>query len=145
MSRYKSSFRLIFAGNTRNMEAWEFDFRWLRVRHMVKDRFGKENLPDLNAILFLVGVQELGRWRSIFSKEEKQDLIHVAICRLLSYDGIYEFGGRDQDGWPHWRQMKTIPVRGVEEQEQLLKEYVIQYFADLESENGGLEEKIEEE
>lgn len=126
------------------MEAWEFDFLWLRVRHLVKERFGRQQLPDLNAILFLIGIQELGRWKSSFTKEEKQDLMHIAVCRLMSYDGVYEFAGRDQDGWPHWRQMKAIDVRGVEQQEQWLKERVIQYFNDLEAENGGLEAKEEE-
>lgn len=127
------------------MESWEFDFKWLRVRHLVKKRFGRDKLPDLNAVLFLIGIQELGRWKSAFTKEEKQDLMHIAICRLLSYDGVYEFGGRDQDGWPHWHQVKTLPTRGVQEQEQLLKERVIQYFTDLELENGGLEANTEEE
>lgn len=128
-----------------DMHTWEFDFQWLRVRHLVKERFGRDKLPDLNAILFLIGVQELGRWKSTFTKEEKQDLMHIAICRLMSYDGIYDFAGRDQDGWPHWKQVKKVSVRGVEEQEQWLKKHVIQYFTDLEAENGGLENNTEEE
>ena len=80
------------------METWESDFAWLRIRHLIKDRFGKESLPDLNAILFLIGIQELGRWKAQFTKEEKQDLMHIAVCRLLSYEGYYEFVGRDADG-----------------------------------------------
>lgn len=127
------------------MEEWEFEFYWLRVRHLVKDRFGRDALPDLNAILFLIGIQELGRWQSSFTKEEKQDLIHIAVCRLMSYDGIYAFAGRDQDGWPHWKQVRAIPVQGVKEQEQRLKEHTITYFRELEAENGGLEKNKEEE
>jgi len=127
------------------MKEWEFKFYWLRVRHLVKDRFGRETLPNLNAILFLIGVQELGRWQSSFTKEEKQDLMHIAVCRLMSYDGVYVFAGRDQDGWPHWRQVKTISVQGVKEQEQRLKEHAITYFQELEAENGGLEKNTEEE
>lgn len=122
------------------METWEFDFEWLRVRHLVKSRFLKGTMPDLNAILFLIGIQELGRWKTEFTKEEKQDLMHIAVCRLLSYEGYYEFKGRDADGWPHWEQIKKVPARGMDEQEQLLKEKVIQYFKDLELENGGIEQ-----
>ena len=121
------------------METWEFEFEWLRVRHLVKKIFKKDTLPDLNAILFLVGIQELGRWSKEYTKEEKQDLMHIAVCRLLSYDGHYNFAGRDADGWPHWTLVKKIPVRGVKEQEQLLKEKIICYFKELEEENGGLE------
>ncbi len=117
------------------MEDWQLDFEWLQVRHLVKDALGKEQLPNMNAILFLVGVQELGRWRTKFTKEEKQDLMHIAVCRLLSYDGYYEFVGRDEEGWPHWKQLKQIPIEGVKNQESLLKEKLVQYFHDWKKEN----------
>ena len=100
------------------MEDWEFDFEWLKVRHFVKDRLKGEVLPDLNAVLFLIGIQELGQISANYTKEEKQDLMHIAVCRLMSQDGIYEFTGLDSDGWPHWSQVKTIDRRG--EKEQLL-------------------------
>lgn len=116
------------------MEDWQEDFEWLRIRHMMKDRFGKSGLPDLNAILFLIGIQELGRWQEAFTKEEKQDLMHIAVCRLLSYDGYYEFVGRDADGWPHWRELKPFSTKGVKAQEAILKESIIRYFKELEAE-----------
>lgn len=118
------------------MEAWELEFEWLQVRHFVKNAFNKAALPDLNAILFLIGVQELGRWKNNFTKEEKQDLMHIAICRLLSYDGFYEFIGRDGDGWPHFEMVKPYSQKGVKEQEVYLKTKVIQYFKDWEMETG---------
>ena len=120
------------------MEDWEFDFEWLKVRHFVKDSMGREALPDLNGILFLVGIQELGRWQAQFTKEEKQDLMHIAVCRLLSYDGYYEFVGRDADGWPHWKPSKLLSVKGVGEQERLLKIKAIQYFKEMEAEESTL-------
>lgn len=116
------------------MEEWEFEFEWLRVRHLVKNALHRENLPDLNAILFLVGIQELGRWKKDFTKEEKQDLMHIAVCRLLSYDGYYSFVGRDEDGWPHYESVRPLTVKGVGEQAQMLKEKIIQYFKEWEEE-----------
>ena len=121
------------------MEQWEIDFEWLRVRHVVKNKFHKTELPDTNAILFLIGMQELGRLKEKFTKEEKQDLMHIANCRLLSIDGYYEFLGRDAEGWPHWKQVMPFAQKGVNEQEQIIQQYIIQYFKDLEVENGGLE------
>ncbi len=121
------------------MENWEFEFEWLRVRSAVKNTLGRDALPDLNGMLFLIGMQELGRWKKGFTKEEKQDLMHVAVCRLLSYDGHYEFLGRDADGWPHWKMLKPLPSRPLEEQEQLLKEKVVQYFKDWEAELGKMD------
>ncbi len=123
------------------VEDWELEFEWLRLRHFIKDTFGKETLPDLDAVLFLIGVQELGFVKHPFSKEEKQDLMHIAVCRLLSYDGYYAFEGRDEDGWPHYRALRPIETPGVEAQERLLKEKAIQYFRDLEAERRRLKEE----
>lgn len=123
------------------MEDWDLDFKWLRVRHLVQKSFGRTELPDLNGVLFLIGIQELGRWQGEFTKEEKQDLMHIAICRLLSYDGYYEFIGRDGDGWPHYKLIAPLKEEGAKAQERALKIYVIRYFQDLEEENGGLEEE----
>ncbi len=118
------------------MEQWEKDFEWLRVQHIVKDAMGIEKMPDLQGILFLIGIQELGQIERSFSKEEKQDLIHIAVCRLLSYDGYYSFKGRDEDGWPHYDLLRPVQI-GRKEQDDLLKRKVIEYFKELENENGG--------
>lgn len=109
------------------MEEWQVDFKWLEVRHQIKDRFGKSALPDLDAILFLIGVRELGQMRK-FTKEEKQDLMHIAVCRLLEKDQIYEFVGEDDEGWPHFEMNRQLPKMKKEEQEALLKRRIIDYF-----------------
>ena len=90
---------------------------------------GRTDLPDLNSILFLIGIQELGQVRSKFSKEEKQDLMHIAVCVLLSEDGYFEFKGQDADGWPHFDQVKPLDVLGPKAQEAVLKEKIVYYFA----------------
>lgn len=91
---------------------------------------GKSDLPDLNGVLFLVGIQELGELKEKFSKEEKQDLMHIAVCVLLSEDGYFEFTGKDADGWPHFAQIKPLDVLGTKAQEDLLKERAIGYFSE---------------
>jgi len=90
------------------MEDWEIEFEWLRIRHFVKDSLNRKELPDLNGVLYMIGVQELGYWTEPFTKEQKQDLMHIAVCRLLAYDNYYDFMGRDQDGWPHYKLIKPI-------------------------------------
>ena len=111
------------------MEVWERDFEWLKVRHIVKDAMKKETLPDLQTVLFLIGVQELGRIpKSKFTKEEKQDLMHIAVCTLLEEEGYFVFEGRDQDGWPHWKEVKAFSLKGASEQEAFLVTRVINYF-----------------
>ncbi|MEE9438019.1 MAG: hypothetical protein V3V14_03395 [Saprospiraceae bacterium] len=120
---------------------WQLEFEWGRVREIVKVSMQKQSLPDLQSILYLIGIQELGRWNpeSNFTKEEKQDLMHIAICTLLEDDGFYIFKGRDHDGWPHWKELKSFDVVGTDEQENFLKQKIIGYFNGLESQNGGFD------
>lgn len=110
------------------MEDWQLEFKWLEARHYIKDSLGGEELPDLRAILLLIGIQELGFKQTEFTKEEKQDLMHIAVCALLEPDGYYEFEGRDQDGWPHYKQIKPFPIKGREPQEKVLQHSIIKYL-----------------
>lgn len=101
--------------------------RWSRLMALIQQNLGKRP-KDLNAVLFLMGIQELGRGHAHFSKEEKQDLMHIAICKALSYSGYYVLEGVDKDGWPHWKLLKKLPRFDLLEQEQLLKVGVLDYF-----------------
>jgi hypothetical protein len=111
------------------MEDWQLDFEWLKVRHFVKDSLQIDKLPDLQSVLYLIGIQELGRWsEQKFTKEEKQDLMHIAVCSLLEGE-FYEFEGRDQDGWPHFKSLRPFNITGLNDQESYLKGKVIEYFS----------------
>lgn len=103
-----------------------FEQRWLNTQVMLRERFGK--LPDMESILFLIGLNELGSPDTMFSKEQKQDLMHIAVCTLLSQLGYYEPVGKDADGWPHFHTLEQPAPTGLIEQERLLKECVVRYF-----------------
>ncbi|KXX67901.1 hypothetical protein [Flammeovirga sp. SJP92] len=100
---------------------------WSRLISALTEVFEKQP-NDLNSILFMIGVQELGKGPIPFSKEEKQDLIHIATCKVLSYSGYYELEGLDQEGWPHWKLLKKIPSMDLLAQEQLMRWHVLEYF-----------------
>jgi hypothetical protein len=100
--------------------------RWWTLEAKLVERFGKK--PDLETVLFLVGIQEFGEIRSKFSKEQKQDLMHIAVCFLLSKSGYYELEGTDREGWPHFRQLKSLPIMNMVEQENFIKDHVLLYF-----------------
>lgn len=106
-----------------------FEKKWDVLLQELHKSIGKKP-QDLNAVLFLIGVQELGQGIQVFSKEQKQDLIHIAICRVLSKAGLYELEGHDKDGWPHWKLVKKLPHLDLLSQEELLKNYVVEYFED---------------
>lgn len=84
----------------------------------------------MEGILFLIGMNELGHGpkRSKFSKEQKQDLMHIAVCSLLAQEGYYELQGHDEDGWPHFIMIKPVEASDLKGQEQKLKECVVRYF-----------------
>lgn len=100
--------------------------RWWDLEAKLVERFGKK--PDMESILFLIGIQESGQVKTKFSKEQKQDLMHVAVCTLLSQSGYFEKLGNDADGWPHFRQLKEVPPMALPEQENFLKDHVLLYF-----------------
>ena len=100
--------------------------RWWTLEAKLVERFDKK--PDVETILFLIGIQELGQVKEKFTKEQKQDLMHIAICSLLAPSGYYEPEGTDEDGWPHFRQLKTMPVMNAFEQENFLKDHILLYF-----------------
>ncbi len=101
--------------------------KWETVLDSIEHSFGKRPV-ELNAVLFLIGVHELGQGKKRFSKEEKQDLIHIAICKILSFSGYYELEGTDDDGWPHWKLVRKLPFFDMLEQEKLMKIHIIEYF-----------------
>jgi hypothetical protein len=100
--------------------------RWWALETKFLERFGKK--PDMEAVLFLVGIQETGFITSKITKEQKQDLMHVAVCTVLSQSGYYILEGKDEEGWPHFKQVKEIPAWNVIDQENILKDHVLLYF-----------------
>ncbi|RTL58565.1 MAG: hypothetical protein EKK37_09540 [Sphingobacteriales bacterium] len=100
--------------------------RWINLEAKLVERFGKK--PDLESLLFLIGVQEFGEIKEKYTKEQKQDLMHVAVCSLLSQSGYYELESVDEDGWPHFKQLKHIAPMNLVEQENFIKDHVLLYF-----------------
>ena len=100
--------------------------RWWNLEAQLAERFGKK--PDMETILFLIGIQEFGDIREKFTKEQKQDLMHIAVCSLLTHSGFYELESVDADGWPHYKQLKPMPDMSMMEQENFLKDHILLYF-----------------
>ena len=112
------------------MKPAETNAKWKILQQKIAQEFDSD-IPDLKVILFLIGVQELGKGPGKYSKRQKEELMHIATCRLMSEMGFYELEGLDQDGWPHWKLVKTVPSFAMMEQEMLLKSLAILYFEDI--------------
>ena len=103
--------------------------KWSRLQNYLGQVIGKRP-KDLNSVLFLIGTQELGKGKQHFTKEEKQDLMHIAVCKVLSLAGYYRLDGVDQDGWPHWQLVTALRKFDLIDQEKLLKMYILEYFTE---------------
>ncbi len=105
---------------------------WEAVVNKLTHKFGEGETLQLDAIIYLIGVQELGKGPQTFKKDEKINLLHIAICRLLEPFGYYKFDYFDEDGWPHYKIEATLPNLKPGEQTVLMKEAIVLYFKEKE-------------
>ena len=104
----------------------DLQIRWLKLRIKLKEIYGIK--PDMDGVLFLIGVQELGAGKQVYTKEQKQDLMHIAICTVLAPSDYYMLERFDEEGWPHFKQLQALPEFNLFEQENFLKDHVLLYF-----------------
>jgi hypothetical protein len=102
--------------------------RWELLQDKLSRQFAEGAPLDLDAIIYLVGLQELGQFQRKFKKDEKLNLMHIAICRLLEPYGYYSFEHFDEDGWPHYKLVEALPSLRAGEQAVLMKEAIVCYF-----------------
>src|SRR5262245_60849152 len=107
---------------------FELEKGWQRVLDFFKQDLGER--PDLQSVIFLIGVQELGMGHREFKKDEKMNVMHIAVCRLLEPYGYYRYDGIDGDGWPHYEALKQLPYLEEKEQQELMKRAIVEYFRD---------------
>lgn len=106
--------------------------RWDEVVKILSDKFADGETLDLDAIIYLIGVQELGKFNTEFKKDEKINLMHIAICRVLEPYGYYEFEYFDNEGWPHYAVKEQLPPLKAGEQSILMKNAIVNYFLEKE-------------
>lgn len=106
--------------------------RWESVVNILSNKFADGDELDLDAIIYLIGIQELGKFKQEFKKDEKVNLMHIAICRLLEPYGYYEFEYFDNDGWPHYKVKEELPTLKAGEQSILMKDAIVSYFLEKE-------------
>jgi hypothetical protein len=106
--------------------------RWQMVVTKLSKQFADGDLLDLDAIIYLIGIQELGQLDREFKKEQKLDLMHIAICKLLTPYGYYSLDFVDAEGWPHYKAIASLPNLKAGEQSVLMKEAIVNYFLETE-------------
>jgi hypothetical protein len=106
--------------------------RWEKLVQLLSNQFSQGEDLDLDSIIYLIGVQELGKFHREFKKDQKLDLMHIAICRVLEPYGYYEFDFVDKEGWPHYKIKEELPPLKAGEQSILMKDAIVNYFLEKE-------------
>lgn len=102
--------------------------QWEEIVEKVSDKFGGGEKLDIDSITYLIGIQELGKGFQKYKKEEKINIMHIAICTLLEPFGFYAFDYFDEEGWPHYKILDELPFLKPGEQSILMKEAIVMYF-----------------
>ena len=71
--------------------------KWNNLKTKLSVDFSDNEIINLDSIIFLIGLQELGQFQKRFNKQRKLEVIHIAVCKLLSDYGYYEFDYIDND------------------------------------------------
>ena len=106
----------------------ELKTKWNNLKTKLSVDFSDNEIIDVDSIIFLIGIQELGQFQKRFNKQKKLEVIHIAVCKLLSDYGYYEYDYTDNDGWPHYKLIKKLPNLKAGEQTILMKKAIINYF-----------------
>ena len=110
---------------------WSLKEKWDFLTEKLTEIFSDGEELNLDGIIYLIGVQELGQGYRTFKKDEKLNLMHIAICKLLEPYGYYEFDFFDEEGWPHYKIVTELPNLKPGEQTILMKEAIVTYFESL--------------
>lgn len=110
------------------MEQWEIDFNWLKIQHFVKDKFKTPDLPKPDAVLFVIGLQELSIFKESYSHEQKLDITTLGTMTVLSSRGYFRQNGFDDDGWPMWENLIPYEPENDTIRQNELKIQICQYF-----------------
>ena len=102
--------------------------RWENLVVFLSDKFSDRETIDVEGVLYLVGLQELGQVHRKMRKDDNVNLIHIGICSVLEPYGFYRFQYYDDDGWPHFELLEPLPSLKSGEQSILMKEALVTYF-----------------
>ena len=102
--------------------------RWTQLITQLTEKFSDAEALDVEGVLYLIGVQELGKLDQRFKKDDNVNLIHIGICTVLEPYGYYRFDCYDEEGWPHFELIENLPHLKAGEQSLLMKQAIVEYF-----------------
>ena len=105
----------------------DLDKKWNELLEKLENQFDQE--MTLKGILYLIGVQELNLGIKQYERGEKVNVLHVAVCKILTPFGFYKFDRIDEEGWPHWIELKALKNLDENQQGLLMKKGILKYLS----------------
>ncbi|MCS7152889.1 MAG: hypothetical protein N2253_07310 [Bacteroidia bacterium] len=102
---------------------------WEKLCEEAERRYGKQ--PSEEFLLFLVGLNYMGRFPEGDERVVKLNLIQLGTLVLLARRGYVQEVGKDEQGWPHWEPLQALPSWTPAEEQAFLREVLIEYFAEI--------------
>ena len=78
-----------------------------------------DETPQVDAVLFVIGLQELNIPFERLTKDQNLDVIHIGLCAVFIPLGYNEPIERDQDGWIHFKPINKFQKLTSKEQEEV--------------------------
>ena len=60
--------------------------------------------------------------------KRKKHIYYTSLLKLLIPFGYYKFKSVDEDGWPHFEEVKKLERLGAKSQKKLMKQAILKYF-----------------
>ena len=105
---------------------FELEKQWRRLQLKLGEKIGES--PEIDSILFVIGLQELNMEIDKLTKDQKVEVMHIGLCVIFTPQGYYKPKGRDKEGWIHFEPLKKFPNLNSDEQEEIIKEAIIEYY-----------------
>ena len=85
---------------------FELEKKWRGLQDKLGEKTGEP--PELDSILFVIGLQELNMDVKKLSKDQKIEVMHIGLCVIFTTQGYYKPKGRDKDGWIHFEELHVL-------------------------------------
>ena len=95
------------------------DEKLRKISARIAEFFAPDSPVDISSMLFVAGLQTLGRPADNPSRDDKMALMHIGTCAVL-----------EPYGYPQYELLKPIDADAASDG-SLLKEALVNYFGDL--------------
>ncbi len=103
---------------------------WEALVERIRTQFQVEEVSE-EALLFLIGLQELGFYPDGEDKKVKLELIRLGTAVLLERAGFLQRMGTDNEGWPIFVRHRPLPPANPADQRRFLRSQILDYFGAL--------------